>query len=234
MKDFKEIKAVTLKGGDIAIVDGEGKKAATLTPDGKMKKSYNTDKTTGSLITADKSFIYVFGDSVAMIDKGTAKSTTIIDEAKGNSIDLFGSNIYILNAKDVEKYRAPAYESTSYFTDTPSFSSIPTSMSISGPIYILEGNGKIQKFSKGEVEEFEIKGLLSPIGENGQIYTDVDYSNIYVLDGANQRIVVMSDKGEFVTQYEWNEFKNANSFAIDESNKKGYMVKNNTLYSFDL
>ena len=95
-------------------------------------------------------------------------------------------------------------------------------MTIGGPVYVLEQSGKIQKFSKGKVEGFDIKGLLSPIGDAGQIYTDTDYANIYILDGSHERLVVISTSGDFVTQYEWNEFKDANSFSIDESGKKGY------------
>lgn len=234
LKDFKSITAITFKGGELSVLDGDSKRAATITTEGKLKKSFDTDKTTGKYITADKAFIYALGDSIAQIDKGTTKSTTIVKSAKGSSIDLFGSNIYILSEKDVEKYRAPAYEKASYFTDTPSFSSTPVSMTIGGPVYVLEQSGKIQKFSKGKVEGFDIKGLLSPIGDAGQIYTDTDYANIYILDGSHERLVVISTSGDFVTQYEWNEFKDANSFSIDESGKKGYLLKNNTVFTFDL
>ncbi len=234
LKEMKSLDGVTFNGGELILVDSKNKLTATFDANGKIKKTYDTDKTSGTYVVADETFIYVLGDSIAKIDKGNSKSETIIDEAKGSAIEVFGSNIYVLNGKDIDKYRAPTYAATSYFTDDPSFSSTPVSMTINGPVYVLEQSGKLQMFSKGKVEGFEAKGLLAPFGENSQVYTDDEYSNLYILDGKNERIVALSDKGEFQTQYEWNEFKDAKSFAIDEKGKKGFLLKNNSLYTFDL
>lgn len=54
------------------------------------------------------------------------------------------------------------------------------------------------------------------------------------MDVKNQRVVVFSEKGEYQTQYEGSFIKNGTSFAIDEKNKKGYVLSGGTIYSFDL
>lgn len=231
--EFSSIEAVTIKGGVLVIVSEESKKIATVKPNGDIDKTFDTD-IAGNLISSDEKFVYVLGNGVERIDKGNGKQETILKEAKGSAIDLFGSNFYILNGDDIEKYRAPSSNSSSYFSEKPSFEANPISFSIDGSVWILEDNGSIVKFTKGKRETFEMKGLLAPFGANSQIYTDVDYANLYVLDVKNQRVVALSKKGEFQNQYEWNEFANANSFSIDEKNKKGYVIVNDTLNSFDL
>ncbi len=231
--ELPSIDAVTIKGGQLAVVSEKGKKIATLRPTGGIDESFETE-TSGSLITADEKFIYILGDGVERIDKGNGSKETVLEKVKGSAIELFGSNFYVLNGDDIEKYRAPSENSTSYFAEKPTFEANPISFSIDGSVWILEDNGEIVKFTKGKREAYEIKGLLAPFSTNSQIYTDVDYSNLYILDVKNQRVVALSKKGEYQNQYEWNEFENATSFAIDEKNKKGYVVVNDALNSFDL
>lgn len=231
--DLPSIDAVTVKGGALAVVSQKGKVIATIKPNGDIDESFDTE-ITGSLISADDTYVYVLGSGVERIDKGNGNQDTILDEAEGSAIDIFGSNFYILNGTVINKYRAPSATATSYFTDKPTFETTPTSFTIDGDVWVLEENGAIAKFTRGKSVAFEVKGLLAPFGENSIIYTDTDYSNLYVLDAKNQRVVVISKTGEFKNQYEWNEFENANSFAIDETGKKGYITANNTLMSFDL
>jgi hypothetical protein len=159
------------------------------------------------------------GKTATSIDRGNGKVTQIAKSIKGSSFDIFGSNLYTLDGKDVLKYRAPAYDSSSYFTETPSFKSDPVDMAISGPVWILEENGTVERFTKGKKDDFELKGLTAPVGEGAKIYADSDLTNVYILDVKNQRVVVVSDDGDFITQYEGSFIKGATSFAIDEEKK---------------
>lgn len=231
--DISSINAVTFKGGEIVIVSQEDKKIATIKSNGDINKSFDSE-ISGKLLSADEKYVYILGSGVERIDKGNGNQDTILDEAEGSAIDIFGSNFYILDGTTVNKYRAPSDTAASYFTDKPTFESTPISFTIDGDVWILEENGNIAKFTKGKSVAFEVKGLLAPFSENSLIYTDADYSNLYILDSKNQRVVAISKNGDYQNQYEWSEFENANSFAIDEVGKKGYITVNNTLMSFDL
>jgi len=97
-------------------------------------------------------------------------------------------------------------------------------MAISGPVWVLEEDGTIERFTKGVKDDFEATGLNAPIGAGSKIYAEPELDNVYILDVKNQRVVVFDDKGSFVTQYEGSFIKNSINFAIDD----------NTVYSFDL
>ena len=231
--EIKSITAITAKGGTLVLLDGSGKQVATITDKGTVGKTYHI-KGNDKYISADNRFIYTMGSTATSIDRGNGKVTEISDEIKGTAFDIFGSNLYTLNGSDVLKYRAPSYDSSSYFTDKPTFKSSPIDMAISGPVWVLEEDGTIERFTKGVKDDFEATGLNAPIGAGSKIYAEPELDNVYILDVKNQRVVVFDDKGSFVTQYEGSFIKNSINFAIDEENKIGYVLKSNTVYSFDL
>lgn len=228
----KSITSITAKGGTLLLLDKEGEQVATIV-NGTVKKTYNINSS-DSHISADDKFIYTMGEGVTSIDRGNGKVTKIIKKVKGSALDIFGSNVYTLDSDDVLKYKAPTYDESSYFSDKPSFKSSPIDMSISGPILILEADGTIEHFTKGKKDDFSISGLQAPFATGAKIYADPEQDNMYVLDVKNQRVVVLTDKGDYQTQYEGDFIKDATSFAIDEKNKTGYVVTGNKIVSFDL
>lgn len=231
--DLKSINAISARAGEIVILDRDGEQVVAVGNDGDINDTYDISSK-DSHIASDDRFIYTMGASITRIDKGNGNVTKVLEEAEGKALDVFGSNFYILNGNEILKYRAPSESSTDYFTDDPGFSSTPTHMSISGSVFVLEQNGTLSRFTRGKRDDFEVSGLKAPIGEGAMVYADPDNSNIYVMDIKNQRVVVLNEEGAYEKQYEGNFIKNATSFAIDESNKKGYVVASNTVTSFDL
>lgn len=230
---IKSITAITAKGGTLLVLDKSGEQVVTIDTDGTPKKFYDIESK-DNFISADDKFIYTMGTGATSIDRGNGKVTKIAKSVKGTAFDIFGSNIYTLDGDDVLKYKAPAYEDSSYFTDKPSFKSEPTGMSISGPILLIEADGSIERFTKGKKDDFEVTGLQAPFGKGAVIYADADQDNIYVMDVKNQRVVVLNDEGVYATQYEGSFIKDATSFAIDEENKVGYVLSGGKITSFDL
>lgn len=240
VKDFlkpgdkiKSLTTLTAKGGSLLVLDSDGKQILLISTDGKIKKTFDI-KNNDKFISADDKFIYTMGTTVTSIDRGNGNTTEIIKSIKGSAFDIFGSNIYTLSDGDILKHKAPSYESVSYFVDKPSFKNTPQDISISGPIWVIEANGTVERFTKGKNDNIALSGLAGQIGEGAKIYADSDNNNVYILDVKNQRVVVLNSKGEYQNQYEGSFIKNANSFAIDEKNKVGYVLSGGKIVSFDL
>lgn len=231
--EIKSITAVSARGGELVILDSLGEQVVSVASDGDVDDTYDI-KAKDTYMASDDKFIYTLGSSVTRIDKGNGNVTEVLKEAQGNSIDLFGSNFYILSGKEILKYRAPSEDSTDYFTEEPGISGKPTGMSISGSVWVMDDKGQLYKFTKGKKDDFEVTGLESPFSGGAVVYADPDNTNIYVLDVKNQRVVVLSDSGEFQKQYEGNFINNATSFAISEELKTGYVVSKGIITSFDL
>lgn len=231
--ELKSITAITARGGELVVLDKEGEQVIRVDSDGSLGKSYDLESS-DSFIAGDDRFIYTLGSSVTRIDKGNGNVTVVLEEAEGSTIDIFGSNFYLLNGKDILKYRAPSETSSSYFTTNPGFQSTPTSFSISGSVWVMEENGTLTRFTRGVRDDFEVSGLKAPFSKGSVVYADPDADNVYVMDTTNQRVVGITLDGEFVKQYEGSFIKNATSFAIDEENNVGYVVSNGIITSFDL
>lgn len=231
--EIKSITAITAKGGTLLLLDKTGKQVVTIKNDGAIGKTYDIESS-DNFISADDKYIYTMGKGVKSIDRGNGNINDVMDDIKGSAFDIFGSNLYTLNGNDILKYKSPAYEGVSYFTEKPNFKSTPIDMSIAGPIYVLEEKGEIQSFTKGVEDDFELTGLAAPFSSGAKIYAEPELDNIYVLDVKNQRVVAISEEGDFITQYEGSFIKDANSFAIDEENEIGYVLSGNIIHSFDL
>lgn len=231
--DIKSITAISAKGGNLAILDSDGEQVATVTTEGKIQKTYDIEDK-AKYITTDEKFIYTLGDTITQVDLGNGNVEVLTEEPTGSSIQSFGSNVYTFTGSDVLKYRAPSYTESSYFTEEPTLKASITDMAISGPVWLLEKNGSVERFTKGINDDIELSGLTGAIGEGAKIYADADLDNVYILDVKNQRVVVIDEEGAFQRQYEGSFMKNANSFAIDEENSVGYVVSKNIVYSFEL
>ena len=239
-EDIKSVGTITQKGTALAAINSDTGIAVLLNKDGEISKTLKNDVQGITSITADTTNIYALSDDgILKIDKKSGKKTAIASSATGTDIagiDTFLGNVYALNAKTetIDKYASGGTTRTSYFTDPSITLSTPSSFSIDSSIWVLEDSGKIRKFTKGKEDTFTMSGLSKPIGTGGIIYTDEDYSSIYILDPKNNRLLDITKTGEVKNQYASKEFGNVSSFAVDETGKKVYFVLSGKISSFDL
>lgn len=228
--DIPTVSFITAKGGEIVVIGS--KKGGLLNSDGTVASTFNgADNIEG--LTADEKNVYVLTDgTVSKITKDKGAATTIIQKQPGPiSIDTFAGNIYLLSSADktVYKYVPTAFAKASYFASDTTLAS-PSSLTIDASIYVVS-NGKILKFTRGAADNFSYTGgKLSP---GSQIYTDIDYLNLYVLDPSNQKIIILDKSGNLVSNVNLKGMKNITSIAADEKIKKIYVVSDNKIYSID-
>jgi DNA-binding beta-propeller fold protein YncE len=91
--------------------------------------------------------------------------------------------------------------------------------------------GSIKKYTRGKEDAFNYKGRVLPT--NSSIYTDVDYTNLYVLDPEKKIVYVIDKSGNTVSNIPLSGMKNPKSIAADEKEKKIYIVSDNKVYSVD-
>jgi hypothetical protein len=212
---------------------------AVLNSDGTLKQKIDTDTSNIIDATTEENFVYLLtSKKVVQVNTETGDTKTLVTDVPNNAkaIQTFTGNVYILDPakQDVRKYVAPDFDSASYFTDSVSFDNTPVSFAIDSSVYILESNGKIEKFTRGKSDSFSVNGLSTPFGSNALILTSADDTNIYVLDPGNGRVVTLQKSGHYSTAYSYDKIKSGSSFAIDEVDKKVFVVSDNKLYSFSL
>lgn len=239
-EDIKSVGVITRKGGALAAINSDTGVAALIDASGKVTQTLKNTIKGSKSISADTTTVYVLSDDgILTVDKKSAKKTVAVADLISSNIagiDTFFGNIYALNKKNgtVDKYASGSNTKTAYFTDSSITLTNPTSFSIDSSIWIVEDGGKIRKFTKGKEDSFNISGLSKPLGTEAIIYTDQDYSSVYILDPKNNRLLEIAKTGEVKNQYGSKEFANVSSFAVDETGKKVYFVLSGKISSFDL
>jgi len=187
--------------------------------------------------TDGKSVFYITDKSVFKDDKEIIKNDNNWENPSG--IGVYFSNIYVLDKTKggILKF-VPAgsgYLKSNYFTgDTSPDLSGATGMAIDGSIWIIENDGTILKFTRGKADNFNVSGLDKPLSSPTKIFTGVDFSNVYILDNGNGRIVVLGKDGSYKEQYQANVIKAAKDFEVNESGKKILILSSEKIYQIDL
>ena len=229
---YENVDFVSFRDGKLVAVDLDGK-IFLLSSDGKVEKEIDSENGNAKSVVADERFVYILGTEGITRTTKSGGTTTIAESPESTiSIDNFGSNVYGLNtkAKTVDKYVGETR--SDYFVEDIALEN-PRSMSIDASIWIIDGK-KIRKFTRGREDSFSIQGLTGSLGDGSKIFTSLDYSNIYILDPKNVRIISIKKDGEFEKQYSWKNLSSATSFSVDEEGETIYVVIGAKLYSFDL
>lgn len=155
-------------------------------------------------------------------------------------------NMYILDrgANQIWKYvpSADGYNNPPqpYFPSAqPRDTTLATDMAIDGSIYVLSSDGRVEKFTTGAKQPFEVKGLLDPLRSPTVIFAapDPEAKWVYIAEPVASRIVVLAKTGEFVRQFKLssgNLFGQVLDLYVDESGRRLFFVAGNGLYVCEL
>jgi len=107
-------------------------------------------------------------------------------------------------------------------------------LTIEGDVYVVN-DGQILKFTKGVLQNFDIKGLDPALGsEPKHIWSYNELKYIYVLDPANKRLLLLQKDGTLKNQITANEFQDPTGMIVDEANRTAYILDSNKLYQITL
>lgn len=185
----------------------------------------------------DARFYYAAStEKIVRVDKGNGNDTDVdTDKRSTIGIDVFGGNIYALQKDGViVRFASTSFADSNYFKEEVGKPIEPSSFAIDGSVYVIQNNGEIKKYTRGTLDPFGVKGVVTPIGSGALIDTAESFSNLYVLDRKNKRIIILEKNGNFKTQLQWNSLSDATSFTVDEKAQKAYVVIKSTLFEIPL
>ncbi|MBU1445819.1 hypothetical protein KKD70_00985 [Patescibacteria group bacterium] len=151
--------------------------------------TYNDDNDALIFITKNGQVINYANDQFQFMDTNDGAFH------KGVSVAAYNGNMYLLDSeeKQIWKYagqRDKYGNAESYITSGAIEN--PVDLAIDGSIYVLEGDGGVEKFSRGEQVDFSISKLpLDPIESPTRIYTELDLDKIFLLEPIKNRVIVL-------------------------------------------
>jgi len=151
-------------------------------------------------------------------------------------LETFGSNLYLLDKKNIWLYPATetGFGTKKAWLKTEVDFSDAEAMAINGAIWVLKKNGVIEKYLRGNRDNFGIIGLDKAFIGPFNLYTGVEEEHIYILDKGNSRLVILNKNGEYYSQYLNGEIKNTNGLVVSEKEKKIFLLSGSKIYQIEL
>jgi|GEM_PF-1672293 hypothetical protein len=158
----------------------------------------------------------------------TAANTAVQDLA------IYSNNLYVLDNDSNQIFKYPEYGNSFsngqiWITEDVQITGM-TSFTIDGEVYIINDQGQIYKFSRGEQDTFGYHQPHPVIGPNSVIKTFPDSDYLYIIDPNNQRVIILDKEGNIKDQYASQKFDNLLDLAIDPEEKAIYLLNGNHLY----
>lgn len=178
--------------------------------------------------------------------EATAEGVAVKIKEAGDSnkaatyINSFGPYVYVFNPEKRNIYRyvktEAKYSDPIGWLQGPlgvQFTSV-SSLSIDGDLWITTTAGEIKKFSAGSSQTFSITGLSESFSSPIWLYTNEEQQNLYVLEPAKKRLVIISKDGRFLRQIVSGSLASATGVLANEQLKKAFAISGSIIYEIAL
>ncbi len=233
---------LTASGGNVFILDKNGKKVVGVTLTSKKSKVVAgpsvIDQADNLASYEDRVFVL---SSDGIYEVGSSKTKVIEKSWDGQAlIRAFAGNIYVLDKSANTIYRYAGNGNS--FGDKQNWLASGSSGDfgsarqwvIDGSVYIMNPNSKVLKYSLGSPQSFKISGAVPEIGTVDAIYASDETQYVYFLDKAGKRVVVTDKKGTYKAQYIADSIGDATNLVVSEEDKKIILLTGDKLFSIEI
>jgi hypothetical protein len=251
--------AINLEGAEhlFALTDlRENPDASDLVLNNNNIYNIDLENNTGSVITGIEDTIdsprypveiennihYLDENNILQLNANSEKLSEIsldsssADMGSISSMASYANNIYLLDTGNNQIYKyqkqAEAFSSEREWLQEQVDLTNAIDLAIDGNIYILNKNGEIKKYLQGEEVELGMNAPEPPFQQASKIKVSetMNEGYIYVLEPKQNRLVIFNKEGKFLMQYKDSGFSDLKDMAIDEKNKKIYLLNADSVY----
>ncbi|HEX9664766.1 MAG TPA: hypothetical protein VGA49_02985 [Patescibacteria group bacterium] len=163
-------------------------------------------------------------------------------DAKIEDLAIYNNRLYLLDSNNQQIYRYNqagndfAVSKTNWLRDNTANISQAVSLAIDANIYVLKSNGLVEKLLGGSrfLPAFSLSSVEPSLDNPSKIRTLENSEYIYVLEPANNRLVIFNKGGKFLNQYVSEKFKDLKDVYIDEANKTAYLINGTKIIKIEL
>lgn len=174
-------------------------------------------------------------------DGAIAKADISYEQENPNvkSLVVYNRRLYSLDASNNQIYKHDNIKTgfglgKNWIKDSNADIKDGISLTIDGDLFVTKANGEIAKLAGGTKQPFNIVGLYPALNNGGEIWTYTDKTYIYLLDGAQKRLIILEKDGRLKAQVTAAEWIVPKSMTIDENNKTAFILDNNKIYQINL
>lgn len=197
-------------------------------------------------LVADQSYLYFLSQGLYRFTlSGTEVASLVknVDEVirGGQSIGLFDRYLYVLNRERNNIFR---YDTSDTQLESTPLAWIQTSQgvdlattqsfAIDGDVWLGTQDGQIIKLTSGRMAPFAVTGLAEPFSAAITLFTKPELQNLYVLEPAKSRVVVLNKQGQFIKEIKSSELAAASAVVASERYQKAFALSGSLVYELGL
>ncbi len=157
-------------------------------------------------------------------------SDSVPNEDSARGLTAYNGKAYLLD-RGGHKIMKYSVSDTGFSSPTASIENADdlgnaSDIAIDSNIYVAT-NGTILKYTSGAKQDFN--SGLSGLGDKTRLYTESGFTNLYVLDPANKKIIIVDKKGSVSQTLTSDQFSDLKDFYVDEKGKAAYVLNGNQL-----
>lgn len=156
---------------------------------------------------------------------------TIIDDIAAFSgrlyiLDRFNNEIYRLNRSNAGYDGATRWLRADNITLTDAVSLV-----VDGSVYLINQRGELLKLENGKSTDFKVGAVDPALESPTKLRSPEGSPYLYVIDPPSKRVIVFNKQGGLVQQYTSGQFTNLKDIAVDERDKKIYVLSDSVVYA---
>lgn len=239
---------IDISGKNLVIFDSEMKQVLLLEHDSKRVLAVdlsNREILRHAVINNSEVFTLVDGVYKFEVDfdsEPELEEVKVLGDSNRNAtlLDAYDRYVYVVNPEKRNIYRYA--ESEDGYSDPVGWMRSATgiqyeqlrSISVDGNVWLTTSDGQIKKFANGAEESFALRGLELAFEQDLYVYTNENLENLYVLDPANNRVVLLSKTGDFIREYKSVSLGAASNLAVSEELGKIFVTSGSIIYQINL
>lgn len=197
-------------------------------------------------LSLNPSSVVVLGSGIHQVPLSDLGSGLKVIKEEGDSnrdgilVGTFGQYVYVVNPvkRNIYRYSPDGEKYTDPIGWLKPGQSLPydelNSLAIDGDVWLGTKDGQILKLTQGSQQTFEIKGLPEAFSGSLFVYTKETIDNIYVLEPAARRLVILRKTGEFIREIKSGSLASASSVFADETVGKAFVVNGSLIFEIAL
>ncbi len=204
------------------------------------------EKRAGSLLEGNREpqFGVQYQDSILFFTKPNFIISLKNDEFQEKTFELpnfndlasFRSNIYFLDsgAGEITTYSPPSNKTAVWLNPETQKAESAKSIAVDGSVWLLTKDNQINRYYRGNFQETLKINLFPQFKNPTKIWTSASLPNLYLLEPAQNRVIILTKTGKIVKQYQSEKFDNLLDFNVSADGKIIWVLNDLKVYQINM
>lgn len=229
--EVRDQKIVLLSHSGVATLGVDGQQAAFL-------GSTTPVPTGGASAILAGEVIYPTTEKLATLQKNNEVKSQKITLPADPIISLaaYENNFYALAGNQIYKWRLSNSDYTAgsgWVIGDRSSIGAARSLAVDGSVYVLLPDS-LKKYVRGVEQKFSLEAVSPAMRDAVQVYAQPDFTNIYILEPTERRLLAFAKSGALIQQYFADAIAEAISFRVQEKEGQVFVLTKSSVINFPL